>query len=173
MVQHHVHLVEQMRKKGWSEDELRYAHTVMGKTPKTNSHRFIDSVLPWIIFSLFVIGNIVTVLLVAPTLVLFPNPGIYALLLLLGVLFGLLFKIILSDIDHLFTGHHHFFTYILIPYIALIGGFLIFSFVDAQYSNLFFVDRDPLVFGIVYAIAFIIPLVGLRGKRVKKLSQSS
>jgi len=146
-----------MKKKGWSKAELDYAHETMSKAQKTRSHRTLDSIIMWLLFLIMVIGNIAAIALIMPLMTLFSNTVMIIILLLLGLCFGFLYDVILHDIQHLFKGHHHFFVMILIPYLSIMGGFIILNIAKAQLPNLLFIERDPLKLSLFYVVAFMIP----------------
>lgn len=157
MKPHHVHLAHKMTSKGWSTDELNYARKKMSMAEKSVAHTFLDGVIIWFIFLSFFIVNIVSMIFIAPFLLVFPNFYIYILLLVLGFSFGFLFLHIIRDVEHLLGSHHHIFLYILLPYFSLVLGFLVFTYADNNFLNYYFNVREPALFALVYVLSFIIP----------------
>lgn len=169
-MRHHLHLLSQMKDHGWEDRELDYARQVMVTAHKdrTPFRRFIDSTILWIFLILVAIGNLITIALIIPLFVLFPNPAIYAILILLGICFGLLIEVILRDIEHLFSGHHMYIMYVLLPFFAASGGLMVLTYAQTHLPNIFFLDRSPLKMSIIYTIFFILPLAVSKWTRRRK-----
>jgi len=148
-----------MRQRGWSDDELTYAHTVLTTShdEKSKRHKALDYFVIWFSFIAIVVGNLFAMIALTPLLVLFPNPGIYAMLLILGVSFGFLFTVVFRDVQHLFGGHHHYFVLVLVPYFAIVGAVVVLGVAAQTLPNLYFIPRKPWLMGVVYALAFMIP----------------
>jgi len=159
-MRHHLHLISQMRDRGWDDKELDYARHVMSSahTQRTSFLRFFDSSLLWAFLIIVAIGNILAIATIMPLLILFSNQAIYGILILIGVCFGLLVELILRDIEHLFSGHHLFIMYVLIPFIAASGGLIVLTYAQLHLPNVFLLERNPLKMSIVYTIFFIAPL---------------
>jgi len=160
-MRHQSHLLEQLKAKGWHEKELAYARQVMmdAHVKKPQWHKFLDESVLWFFFMLACLGNFAIVFLISPLLVLFPNSALYGIILILGVSFGLLCELILRDIEHLFTGHHLYVNYILVPFIAIVGALTIFTNASAQLPNIFLISRHPLTLSIIYALSFMLPMI--------------
>jgi hypothetical protein len=159
MKAHHEHLLERMAHKGWSEKDLVHANGIF-KKHKHKKHfliNYVDELVHWLFFVLIVFGNLLIAASVVPLLVIFPNPGLYAILIVLGVGFGFLCEEVIRHIDHMLRFHHHVIIGLLIPIIAAIGMYFIIGYGDANLPNIFEVERSPVVLGIAYAIAFMLP----------------
>lgn len=157
---HVEHLAERMRKHGWDDKDISHLKQCM-TTEHTNDFfisRF-QEILHWLVFLIIVTVNFFASAVIVPLLFFLPNPGIYAVLMVVGLCFGLLYAIVLQDIAHLFDNHHHVTSAVLIPALACINVFLLVSFIDARFSNVYFEVRYPWVMGLFYAVAFILPYV--------------
>lgn len=172
-MKHHLHLLSKMKERGWGDRELDYARHVMisAQKERTPLRFFMDSTLLWVFLVIIAIGNLFAISLIIPLLVLFPNPAIYGILMLLGVCFGLLTQAILHDVEHLFSGHHMYIMYVLIPFLAASGGLMVLTYAYTHLPNLFFLERSPLKMSIIYTFFFILPLAISKYIRSKK-SQS-
>lgn len=159
-MRHHLHLISKMRERGWKDEELDYARHVMSNAhvEKSQTSHLLDTTLLWFFLIVISLGNIFIITAIMPLLVLFPNPAIYGVLILLGTCFGILTKVVLKDIEHLFTGHHLYILYVLIPFIAATGGLVVLTYAQAHLPNIFFLYRSPLKMSIIYTIFFIAPL---------------
>jgi ABC-type uncharacterized transport system permease subunit len=158
---HHIHLLKKMRDKGWSDEELARAHAVFTKSESTKSsrHKVLDACVLWGVFGVMVIGNFFALFALMPFFVIFPNGMLYSLAAVLGLCFGLLYDVLLRDIQHTFNGHHHALAFILVPYLAIVGAIFILGFATNHMPNLFHYTRHPLLIGFCYVIGFLIPYV--------------
>jgi uncharacterized membrane-anchored protein len=159
MEPHHHHLIERMAEKGWSEEELQHAYDVL-EEKKNEKHfllNYLDRPLHWLLFFVIVLGNIAVAAVIVPLLVIFPNPGLYGILILLGAGFGLLCEIVVKHIDHQLSLHHHFMLGVVIPFLAIISTFLVTGYADTQLPSLFGIEHNPVAFGIIYGVAFALP----------------
>ncbi|MFT4312929.1 MAG: hypothetical protein ACMXYA_00830 [Candidatus Woesearchaeota archaeon] len=161
MVKHHTHLLEKLRKKGWTEKELEYALYVMSQSHshKSRKHKFLDAIMPWFLFISILAGNFIIMFTVVPLLVFMPNFVIYVILSLLGFCFGFLYEIIIRDLEHAWFIHHKIALHIIIPFIALIGGGFIFIISYAVLPQLMVFPRPSFVFATIYILSFITPLL--------------
>ena len=159
---HVSHMLSRMRVRGWDEHSLKQAHDVLSvkKEPVFAINKF-QEVLHWLVFLVIVIVNFLASAIIIPLLVIFPNPGLYAILMVMGVCFGLLFAVLLHDIQHMFNVVHHFTAALLIPTLAVINIFFIVSYFDFRYSNIFSETRHPVTMGLYYGVAFVLPYVAL------------
>jgi len=169
---HITHLAERMRRHGWSEDDIDKMSELMRKESK---HHFIENkfheVLHWIVFMIIVAVNFFASALLIPLLVVFPNPGLYAVLMISGACFGLLYAVLLSDISHMFSKYHHLAAGFIIPVLAAINIFFIVTYFDFRYSNVYGEIRYPATMALFYAVAFILPYLMML--LIKHLERSS
>ncbi len=158
---HHVHLLRKLKQKGWSETELAHAQSVFTKSEsqKSEAHRFLDRWLLWAVFAVIVAGNIIAMLAFMPLLPVFTHSSLYTMFFLLGICFGFLYQVLLQDIQHQFSGHHHLFVLILIPYLAIVGGVLILTYAQRGFAEYFVVSSQPWLMGLSYAFGFLLPYI--------------
>ena len=159
MKPHHHHLIERMAHRGWPEEELERAYRIF-EDHKHDHHFFlnkIDAAIHWLLFILIIVGNIFMAAAVVPLMTIFPNPGIYAVLIALGMSFGFLCEIVVKHIDHLLGIHHHVMLGLLIPILAAVSVFFVLGYADSVLPNVFDVERNPSVFGIIYGLSFVFP----------------
>jgi hypothetical protein len=156
---HHIHLLKRMREKGWTDDELAHAQSVFtnSENKKSTRHKVLDAFVLWGVFIVMVLGNFFALFALMPFFVIFPNLMLYSLAALIGFTFGLLYEILLRDIQHTFHGHHHAFAFILVPYLAIVGAILILGYASTHMPNLFLYSRHPVLIGFCYVIGFLIP----------------
>ncbi|MFT4311842.1 MAG: hypothetical protein ACMXYF_01295 [Candidatus Woesearchaeota archaeon] len=154
-------IVDGLHKRGWEQKDLERVKRVMSQshTRRHPKQKQFDTILPWFLFSIMVLTNIAIMFVIVPLFAVLPNPIIYLILILIGLVFGQLFTTILNDIDHQFRGHHHLFLYIFVPYLAATGGLVIFSLATEQLPNIFYIERSVHVVVFLYIVAFLAPLV--------------
>ncbi len=161
-----------MKERGWEDRELDYARQVMVQASNEQPfwRKVIDQSLLWLFLVIIGVGNLFIIASIMPLLVLFPNAAIYGILMLLGIVVGMLTEIVLRDIEHLFSGHHLYIMYVLVPFIAASGGLVVLTYAQQNLPNFFFLDRDPLKMSIIYTFFFILPLAISKFLRRKKKS---
>jgi hypothetical protein len=165
MSKHRDHLLKKMvRKASWSDEDLSYAHKTMGESHKHKSraHLFLDSTLIWILFIVILGGNLLVLYSIVPLIVAFPNYLMYLFVIVLGFFFGYLYEIILRDVEHSFSLHHHYILNIALPALCAYGGFVIYSITMDALPNIFGVVQYPLKVSIFYALSFMIPYFVLK-----------
>jgi hypothetical protein len=149
-------ITERLKKKGWTKREIDKTLKIVEKAKK-NKHptiKFLDSLVYWIALIAAIVGNFIISLSLIPFL-LFLNPlQLYAVVVTIGIAFGLLFELLIRSITYLKTGHHLFFGF-LIPIIAIINFFIVT--IVADYLFLGRSTHNPFIVAVVYAAAFIAP----------------
>ncbi|MFP4523982.1 MAG: hypothetical protein ACLFO2_01515 [Candidatus Woesearchaeota archaeon] len=146
-----------LREKGWSEAEISHAKKVMGKV-KRRKHphtKALDEALFWGLLMLSVFAMASVAYLIIPLFMFAKSIVLYPTLVGLGIGLGLLFRVVIKDLDHLKT-HHHATLTIVTPvtgiaiFIAMLG-----KFTDA--TALGGVHHSPLLVGLTFAAAFMAP----------------
>ena len=133
---------ERLRSKGWSKDELEYLENNF-------SFRAVESILIVLLLLLLlfaVVGVPYTYVLLAQVI---PSALLYAVLLLVSASLGVMFALLLSDIDS-FTHKHHTALMISIPVACLLAFFASFSFVT---TGLF--EHNVYIAAVIYSVGFV------------------
>lgn len=153
----HNKLLEKMKAKGWTKEELMHANEIFSKNKTHHSifHPKLDYVLHWFLFFIILIANLAVFFYMIPIIILIDGLIAYFLLAILGLGLGAIFDIVISDLTHL-EKHHHVFMALLIPVITTILFMLSMYFIQQNYQvgNLFL---HPLGLSLTYAIAVMIP----------------
>ncbi|HLP79682.1 MAG TPA: hypothetical protein VK158_03555 [Acidobacteriota bacterium] len=160
-MRHQWHLLTKMKELGWHPNDIAYARYVLTQAPQTKTpwQRFLDASILWIFLIIIGFGNMCVLALSVPLIVIFPNPALYGMLIILGISFGLLCESVIRDIQHFFSGHHQVIVYVLMPYFAAVCGYVLFSKAIQYLPNFFLFDRHPLTMSIIYAVSFLAPLL--------------
>ena len=154
-------LVDRLEKKGWSrKDIIRAVETI--KNAKKNKPRdiiFIERRIFWILLIVIIAANFAVSVALLPLLVALRGPILYFVIVILGLVFGLLFELVIRGMEHL-EKQHHLFLVILIPATALVTIFIISSISNnlAKVLNLANAHNSILV-SIIYAASFVLPYI--------------
>ena len=156
------HTIKRLKKRGWSEQEIAKAESIIKarrRHDKSASIVHANRLLFWLSFTIIIIGNLLISIFLVPFLTMLNRPGIDLIIIGIGLVFGMLFTFIITDIEYL-TKKHHYIAVIMIPVIAIINFFLITRFANAfgQALNIG-IRQDPYSISIIYVMAFIAPFI--------------
>ncbi len=147
----------ELKKKGWNKKEIDETLKLVEKAKRNKDHtiKLLDKAVFWIALMAAIVGNFVVAVALMPFLLAFEGLKLYFFVVVLGLVIGLSFELFIRSMAHLKKGHHLFFGF-FIPLLALANGYLITFIANvAMPQNI----NDPIIVGIVYAIAFIIPYI--------------
>jgi len=153
-------ITENLRKKGWSEEEIKRVSRILDESPerKSSTIAIIDKVAYWTGLFLAIIGNFVISVLLIPFLILMKSFYLYLALIFLGIVFGWVFSILLQDIESIKAGQH-IIAWLFIPAIAIINVYVITN-LSNHIANLMEIKTGiheaPLV-SAVYVFSFMFP----------------
>jgi large-conductance mechanosensitive channel len=161
---------ERLRKKGWSEDEIRRAFSVMSEAKKkTKSSLLFSETFKTIVFwgglIIAVIINFIAAAFFIPLLLTLSKTFLYVLISILGLCFGLMFQVLITDLERV-DEKHHIIGGIFIPTLAAIT-----VYVMVDLSNSFnkilrlraseiggvFELHNPIYISIFYVSFFVLP----------------
>ena len=152
--------IETLRKKGWSEEEIKRVSSVFDESPSKKSPTIllIDKIVYWSGLFLAIIGNFVISVLLIPFLILLKSFYLYIALLFLGIIFGWVFSILIADIEAIKAGQH-IVAWIFIPAIALVNVYLITNLSNdiATLMEISTGIHAASMVSVVYVIAFMFP----------------
>ncbi len=133
---------------------------------------FLDKIVYWVALFIAIIGNMLIAISIIPFLLTLSKILLYVVIAIMGLAFGLFFEIVVRDLEKL-EKKKHIIISILIPSIAVISFFVI-TIVANNLKTLLgikIIAHEPLLVGITYAIAFILPYTVyqliLKRKKVK------
>jgi hypothetical protein len=158
-------LRQRLTDKGWSEEEVNKALTIMGSenAPEHKKH-FVKSYSPiiyWMALLISIIGNLlVSVILIPVFLWITELTTLIFVVGFIALVFGGFFTFLLHELEHI-NQKHHVMAGLFIPAIAVINVYIIVTLsniLDARILKLG-VQQNPLLMAIVYVIGFIIPYV--------------
>lgn len=154
-------LKERLKEKGWTKQEIDKTIRIV-KEAKEKKHpaiKLLDKTVYWIALLTAIIGNIIISISLIPSLMTLKSFPLFLVIIVLGISFGMLFELLIRSIEHLEMKHHIFLS-IIIPIIAIINVFIITT-VSNDLEKFFNINnpQNPILVGIVYAVAFIFPFL--------------
>ncbi len=152
-----------MKKRGWNKEEINDAIKRVSSQKKQKKHEsiYLEShrIVYWTMLLVLLVSNLIVAVVLVPILVVINTSFVYAIVGLLGFVFGVLFNHLIRDIENLET-HHHLLAVIFIPVVALLN---LFSIIPVTNSIRLILDlntlNNPVIIGSVYVLTFILPYV--------------
>lgn len=154
-------LIERLQKRGWSKKEVDKAVGIIrnAKQNKTRDNIFLEKRIYWVLLVLVAAANFAISVALMPVLVTLRGALLYFVIFVLGIVFGLLFELVIRSIEHL-EKRHHLFLAILIPLIALASIFVISRTSNDLTVMLGFKNmHNPVIVAVVYAASFVLPYI--------------
>jgi len=153
-------IIANLRKKGWSDEEISRVSKIMDEShgKKSSTILLVDKIVYWVGLLLAILGNFVISVLLIPFLILMKSFYLYLALLFLGVVFGWLFNILIKDIEEIKSGQH-IVAWIFIPSIALVNVYFmtgLSNYIAGLMDISSGIHDAPLV-SIVYVFSFMFP----------------
>ncbi len=164
--------IEGLREKGWSEEDIKEAEEVISKRKREDKSRtgvFMNKVLYWSAIIVIILGNFIISMFLIPFLLVLKKISLDIIIVTIAFAFGLLFNLLVTDIEHM-EKKHHIFTLVIVPAIALINFIMMVNISNsiAETINLPITRQNPYFIGVIYVVAFILPyvytLIRTRGK---------
>ena len=154
-------LQDRLREKGWAEEEIAKTVDVIYSEEKQLKHEIFSygssGIIYWVGLIIAIIGNLVISVIFIPFLMILSSVQLYIIMGVMGLIFGAMFNLIITDIEHI-NNKHHVYAGILIPILALIT-----VFVMTQVANTFNQliknpnMHNPFVIALVYVGCFSVP----------------
>ena len=152
-------LSQRLKEKNWSKKEIEQAIKIIShsKRRKNKIVKLIDRFIYWVVLLVMIFGNLVISIILVPFLLALRSAQLYLVVITLGMAFGLFFDLLIRDIDDL-EKKHYIIAALFIPALAAIDVFYMTQFANfleglMKIENL----HNPLLAGIAYALAFILP----------------
>lgn len=151
-------LAVRLRQKGWDVADIAHASQILNDSEhKVGNIKFLDAILYWAALLVAILGNMVLSIVLIPFLLALHGLILYTVIITLGIAFGVLFDMLIRDIDTIGT-HHHIMAGLFIPSLAIINVIYMTNFANSLTISLELTNiHSPLLVGAVYTIAFVIP----------------
>ncbi|MCX8146963.1 MAG: hypothetical protein N3D84_00670 [Candidatus Woesearchaeota archaeon] len=126
----------------------------------------------WTVLLVLTIGNFLISVILIPFLLVFKPVHLALIVSILGIIFGLMFNLIIRDIEHI-EKEHHLIAAIFIPSIALINIFVMVNIANNLAARLKLpAHENAFLISLLYVIVFIIPYVFSEIKDFLKKAES-
>ena len=157
-------LIKRLEKRGWAGKEIEKAVGIIknAKQNKTKESIFLEKRIYWVLLAIVVTANFAVSISIIPLLMALNGPVLYLILFILGIVFGLLFELVIRSIEHL-EKKHHIILAVLIPLTALINIFFISRLSNNLIRKLGLKNfNEPVAIALVYAVSFVLPYIFYR-----------
>ncbi|MBW2981654.1 hypothetical protein KY343_02125 [Candidatus Woesearchaeota archaeon] len=153
--------IRKLKEKGWSEEDIRKTEEIIERRRREDKSRTFISmnrVLYWSAIVVIVLGNFIISIFLIPFLLVLKKLSLDIIIVTIAFAFGLLFNLLITDIEHV-EKKHHLFALIMIPLIALINFVIMVNVANSlgKAMNLSFVRENPYFISLLYIVAFILP----------------
>lgn len=154
-------LIKRLEKRGWSGKEIEKAVDIIqnAKEGKSSANIFLEKKIYWVLLIVIIAANFAVSIALIPLFIALKGAFLYFVLIVLGVIFGLLFELVIRSIEHL-ERRHHLVLAVLIPLIALANIFIVSKIsnnlaITFQLANF----QNPILISIIYAASFVLPYI--------------
>lgn len=153
-------MIEKLRAKGWSPDEIAQALRVMteAQNEKTEVVRYMDRVVYWTLLFFVLIGNFILSIITIPFIVFAPAVFLFPMVFVISFTFGALYDLVLYDINKI-EGAKQFLPQILLPALALINSYISLNLAHtlADKIGVVQIPSTDTFMPIIYVIGFMAP----------------
>lgn len=157
-------LVKRLEKRGWNQKDINKAVGIIqnAKQNKTRENLFFEKRVYWVMLVLVITANFAIAVAIMPMLVALKGFALYFVLIVLGIVFGLLFELVIRSMEHLEQKHHAALAFI-IPSAAAANVFFITG-ISNKLSVAFGTRNlhEPALVGLIYAASFVLPYITYR-----------
>ncbi len=154
-------LIDRLEKRGWKKKELIKVVNIIKKAKqnKTKDNLFLEKRIYWILLVVIIAANFAISIALLPLLIALKGILLYFVIVIVGVVFGLLFELVIRSVEHLEKQHYLFLAF-LIPSIALANIFIITKISNDLASTLSLKNfQNPIIIAVIYAVSFVLPYI--------------
>ncbi len=152
-------LVKRLEKRGWTQKEIERTVEIIhnAKETRTANEKFLERRVYWILLIIIIAANFAISVALIPLLIALRGFLLYFIIAILGIVFGLLFELVIRSIEHLERRHHIILAFV-IPITALANAFIISNISNEMIRNFNLNNfHQPVIVGILYAASFAVP----------------
>ena len=149
---------EELRQKGWREEDLAKAEAILDKTTKHDI--FFSKIVFWSALVVIIFANLLISIILIPFLITLYDLVLYAIVAILGLVIGFLYNFLITDIGLLETKHHRAAS-IIIPIIA-VGNIVVMVLTANKFIENIQINNqphNPWAVAAVFGGAFILPYI--------------
>ena len=154
-------LIKRLEKRGWSGKEIEKAVGIIqdAKQNKSKASLFLEKRIYLLLLIIILASNFAVSIAMVPLLIALNGMALYFLIVVLGIIFGLLFELVIRSVEHLEKKHHIMLAF-LIPITALINIFIISGLSNGLTGKLNLRNtHTPIIIALVYAVSFVLPYI--------------
>ena len=156
-------VIRKLMQKGWSKEEILKAYSIIEARKRTDKSRTLphmNKTLYWMTFFVIIIGNFLVSLTLIPIMLVINKFGLDLIIIFLGLAIGLLFNLLITDIEHIDT-RHHIAIGVAIPVVAILNFFFIVYVTDwlNKILKISLVRPAPYTVTLLYIAAFLAPFI--------------
>tara|TARA_Y100000310_G_C20701427_1_gene830296 strand:- start:6823 stop:7278 length:456 start_codon:yes stop_codon:yes gene_type:complete len=119
----------------------------------------LDLILYWTTLLVLIMANFFMAIVIIPFLLFASNYHFYLIIGILGVFFGYVFNLLISNIENL-DAHHHLMAILFIPAFTFINLIIISTSIGGLASALGIeTNKEPLIISIFYVASFLTPYI--------------
>ncbi len=157
-------LIKRLEKRDWKKREIDKAISIIKKAKNSKPEHilFIEKRINWILLFVIIVANFAISVALIPILMALRGLLLYLVIVILGIVFGLLFELVIRSIEYLEIKHHILLS-IFIPLIALASAFVVSNFSNDLMAKLSLTNiHNPILIAIIYSISFVLPYIVYR-----------
>ncbi|MFH1849866.1 MAG: hypothetical protein ABH879_06820 [archaeon] len=159
----HKETKKRMKDRSWSKEEIEHTDRLMTspRLKEKHSHYRESSqrIIYWIAVYIMIIGNFMVAVALMPFLILLSGISAYAVVFSMGLIIGLIFNVLIQDLEHLHT-RHKILGSLLVPILAILNIIIIVQATNRISDTLsILIHNSAVLLSVVYAAAFIIPYI--------------
>jgi hypothetical protein len=156
-------VIRKLMQKGWSKEDILKAYSIIEARKRADKSRTLphmNRTLYWMTFFVIVIGNFLVSLTLIPVMLVVNKLGLDLIIIFLGLAIGLLFNLLITDIEHV-DPRQHIIIGVAIPVIAILNFFFIVYVTDwlNRILKISIVRPAPYTITLLYVAAFLAPFI--------------
>lgn len=147
--------------KGWSVAEIEHASKIIAdaESKKHLDVKFLDKNIYWALLVLLIIVNAVCAMVLIPFIFAIQTSFVIIIVALMGFIFGVLFSILIADIERTETrSRYRLITTLLVSGVVNFGLIMNFSTQFSLETGIA-LRHNPWIIGVIYLFAFVTPHV--------------
>lgn len=154
-------LKEKLMGRGWAEEEaertMQLIHSEEKKLKHIEYKISMNFIVYWTVLLVLTLANFVISIILVPFLLILKPFLVELIVAFLGIIFGLLFNLVIRDIEHIET-KHHLAAAVFIPAIAIINIFVVVSIANSIAERIRIpLQQNPVFVSVVYVFMFLLP----------------
>ena len=154
-------LSEHLAERGWTEEQIAEAEEALYSPDKQENHygylRSVSPLLYWLGLLVAIVANLIISAFLIPFFLILTSIQLYVVIATMGLIFGLMFNLILRDIEHV-DYRHHVMAGVFIPVLGFITIYVVVNlantFARIMKSQ---IHQSPIILSLIYVVTFSTP----------------